>query len=234
MKKKNICIIPARAGSTEIPNKNLLLINSKPLIAYTIIEALKSKIIDKVVVSTDSERIAKVAKKYGAEVVMRPANISTNTSRIELALRHAVLFYNKEKSYFPEIVVFMQANVPMRKPGLVDDVVNKLIKTDADAVVSVSQSRIHPQWMHLVINDRLIRYTKARVYRRQDLPKIYFMDGGVEAITVKTLMSTINHTEPFGYLGKDVRAVVQDEYCSIEIDSYRDIEIAKALLKKGI
>ncbi len=231
MKRLIMGIVPARGGSSGFPNKNILPINFKPVIAYTIEDALKSKILDKVVVSTDSLKIAKVACKYGSEVVMRPKYISTNTSRVELALRHAIEFYNKKKSYFPEIIVFMQANIPIRSHGLIEKVVNKLINTGADAVVSVSQPRIHPDWLQVIKNnDRLVNYTKPNAYRRQNLSPIYFMDGAAEAIKVKTLMATKNNTNPFGYLGRDIRAVVQPEGSWVEIDTPVDLLFAEAIL----
>lgn len=232
MKNKILGIIPARGGSTQLPNKNLLMINSRPLIAYTIEDAQQSVMIDRVAVSTDSKSIAQAALTCGSEIVMRPASISGNTSRIELALRHAIRFYIQKKSFVPDIAVFMQANIPFRSPGLVDKVINKLIKTKAGAVVTVSRPRIHPHWMHLVVNDKLRRYEKSSAYRRQDLSEVYFMDGAVEAIWVKTLMSTVHRTEPFGYLGDDVRPVVQDEGAWVEIDSKADVRIANVLLSE--
>ena len=114
MKKKNniFIIIPARGGSKSIKNKNLHIVNKKPLLQWTLEESKKVKSVDKVVVSTDNYNIKKFVKKFFVDVVDRPKEISSDNSSSESAIIHALEYYN-EKKVFPEIIVFLQCTSPL-------------------------------------------------------------------------------------------------------------------------
>jgi CMP-N-acetylneuraminic acid synthetase len=113
-KQKIVALIPARSGSRRVKNKNIRLLVSKPLIAYTIESALKCKSIDRVIVSTDSPLIAKIAKKYGAEVpFLRPASISKSHST-EYEFHSHLLDELSNKKYFPEYIVNLYPTCPLR------------------------------------------------------------------------------------------------------------------------
>ena len=108
MKKKNFCIvgiIPARGGSKSIPNKNIKKINDKPLIEYTIVSAIKSNIFDFIIVSSDSEKILRIAKKNEVICLKRPKNISTDKSKTEEALMHACDHLIDKYKKQPDIIV---------------------------------------------------------------------------------------------------------------------------------
>lgn len=124
---KIVAIIPARAGSTSIKNKNLIKIKNKPLISFPIIAAKKSKLINRVIVSTDSIRIKKVALKYGAEVpFLRPKKISGFLSKDIEYLKHCIKWLKKEK-YFPDLIILLRPTTPFREIRVIDDAI-KLIK----------------------------------------------------------------------------------------------------------
>ena len=124
---KIIAIIPARAGSKGIPRKNLKLLNGIPLIAYSIIAANQSKMIEKVIVSTDDNEIAEVSSSYGAEIVLRPNEISNDTAQSEDALLHCIDFLKSNFDYIPDLIVFLQATSPLRKKTDIDGAIQKLI-----------------------------------------------------------------------------------------------------------
>ena len=119
----------------------------KPLIYYAIKAAKDSKFANKIVVSTDDEEIAKAARKYNIQVIKRPAQYATDSAPIELALRHAVEYLKNTEGYLADVVVWLQANIPIRKSGQVDNVMRKLMSSKADSAVTVYPVSQLPQWM---------------------------------------------------------------------------------------
>ena len=229
---KIVGIIPARGESKGIPNKNIKMLKGKPVIAWTIEHALGSKYLDRIIVSTDSKKIANISKKYGAEVVMRPKELAGDDSPIELTLRHVVSTLKEKEDYKVDIVVLMQANVPVRKEGTIDEVVEKLISSKADSVMTVYEVNQRPEWMKRLKGERLIPYMRCNLYRRQDLPKLYIADGAVAAIKRKILMDTEGKVGVHEYLGRDIRAVIQEPLSSIEIDRLSDFKLAEWVLSQ--
>jgi len=133
----NIAIIPARGGSKEILGKNLKPLNSKPLIAYSIESAKNSKCVDRVIVSTDDEKIAYTSEKYGAEVIIRPPELATDVSPSEDALIHVVDTIERDPNVRVDFILFLQATNPIRQYGLIDQCFDKLLKKKGDSLVTV-------------------------------------------------------------------------------------------------
>ena len=118
---KILAFIPARGGSKRIPNKNIKLLNGKPLIVYTIEAAKGSNHINRIVVSTDSEEIATIAKQYGAEVpFLRPKEISQSDSTEMQFFEHALNRFEKHEQYEPDLIVLLYPTSPFRKPASID------------------------------------------------------------------------------------------------------------------
>jgi CMP-N,N'-diacetyllegionaminic acid synthase len=134
--KKIIAVIPARKNSKEIKKKNLLKLNGLPLISYTIDYANKSKLIDKVFVSTDGEKIAKVSNKFGAEIIMRPKNLSNDVIMPDHAVVHAINYVDKVLNYKFDYVVFLQPTTPLRKMGELDEAIKLCITKKFETVFS--------------------------------------------------------------------------------------------------
>jgi len=132
--KKIIAIIPARKGSKRIKNKNLLKINGIPLISFSINYAKKSKLIDRIFVSTDGEGISKVSKKYGAEIILRPAKLANDTSSSDSAVLHAINYVKNNLKYDFDIVVFLQPTTVLRQLGELDLAIKSLVKKKLDTV----------------------------------------------------------------------------------------------------
>ena len=150
MKPRVLGIIPARGGSKRIPNKNIYPILGKPLIWYVIQSAKNSKVLDKVIVSTDSPKIAKIAKECGVEVpFMRPKKLSQDKTPDLPVFQHALLEMEKQGKKY-DLVVNLRPTAPMLRAADIDKAVNLLIKSDADSVRSMHEAMHPPYWMKIV------------------------------------------------------------------------------------
>ena len=150
---KIIAIITARGNSLRIRDKNIKNFAGKPLIAWTILEAKKSKLLNRVIVSTDSPAIAKIAKKYGAEVpFLRPAELAIATIGVEPVLKHAFEWLIKNETYKADAIVLLQSTNPLRTSTHIDEAIKIFIKKKADSVVAVSETPANhtPYWTLII------------------------------------------------------------------------------------
>ncbi len=129
-KRRFLALIPARGGSKGVPRKNIRTIYGKPLIAWSIEHAKESRYIDKIVVSTDSEEIASIAREYGAEVLIRPAELATDTASTQDVMVHAL------ESYPAETMVLLQPTSPYRSKGLIDRCIEAFLNGDYDSLAT--------------------------------------------------------------------------------------------------
>lgn len=229
-------IIPARGGSKGIPRKNIRPICGKPMIVYTIEAANRSKRLSRVVVSTDDDCIAQVSQQAGAQVIRRPAEYAKDTAPIEFALRHAVQEVEKQGRKV-DIVVWMQANLPLRKDGVIDESVRIMIEEGADSVVTVVQFRKPIQWSFRMEGNRLIPFEGINQYivRRQDCVPAYYQDGAVITMRRDNLMGP---DAPKGqwpaYYGRDRRAIVQEAQYGIEVDEPADLWLVDFMMRREL
>lgn len=230
---KVLCVIPARGGSKGLKDKNIIDLVGKPLITYTIEAAQTARLVDRIVVSTDCEKIAKVAAKKGIEIVERPKRITTDSAAIEDSLRHAVRYLQAQDSYLPDIVVMLQANVPVRKKGQIDNVINRLISSGADSASTVFAVDQYPQWMKKLDSKGFIYplYPGAKKFRRQEVEPYYMLDGAIVAIRREVLMRSEGKKGVHVFLGKKIVAVIQDRKYSTEIDQREDVDLARFYLR---
>jgi len=133
-----LAIIPARGGSKGIPRKNIISLRGEPLVAHSIRHALGARLVDRVVVSTDDDRIATASKEAGADVVLRPSAISGDLASSESALLHVLDTLESEGAAAPELVVFLQATSPIRAPSDIDGAIETLRAGSHDSVFSTS------------------------------------------------------------------------------------------------
>lgn len=229
---KILIVIPARGGSKGLKNKNIMPLLGKPLIGYTIDAAKQSELADKIVVSTDDRDIAACAKEYGIQVIDRPSEYATDEAPIEWALRHAVTRLKENEGYAADIVVWLQANVPIRKDGQIDLVIQKLIDMGSDSVLTVTKVTQRPEFMKkMVEGDKIIHMAVPKETRRQEYNEDYYVaDGAVIAIRTCVLMQTEGMTGAHIYLGTDIRGVVEEPQYAIEIDDQFDYDVAEGLL----
>lgn len=177
--KKIIAMIPARAGSKGIINKNLVDLNGKPLIQYTIEVAIQSKYIDKVLVSTDGEEIAQISEKLGAYVpFLRPKELASDTSKTIDAIYYTKIELMKRGEHFNSIVL-LQPTSPSRTSEELDEAIEKYYQSKKN-LVSVSLVKEHPIMMRTINDDELTPMLEMKSdVRRQDFPKYYIVDGNI-------------------------------------------------------
>ena len=223
-------IIPARGGSKGLPGKNIRLLNGKPMVGWVIEAALAEMSLDRVIVSTDTDDIAAVARAHGAEVIMRPPEISGDLAPIEDALRHVVNTIESQENRRVDLVVLMQANVPIRKPGFVDEVVQALIDSEYTSVQSVYRVNQRPEWMKKEENGRLVPFMQCENYRRQELPDLFLLDGAAEAIRRDVLMNSAGLTGVHTYMGDNVGFCEQERIYSLDVDGLDDFNIVEAIM----
>lgn len=225
-----LAIIPARAGSKGIKDKNIINLNGKPLIAYSIEAAKKSKYIDRIVVSTDGEQIAKVAKEWGADVpFLRPDYLASDTAKTIDAMVHCIETL-KEMGDEYDYVVLLQPTQPLRKAKHIDEAIEQLISAGEESLVSISKVKDHPILIRTlddtshVVNLLNISSTQ----RRQDFPDYYKVNG---AIYVNKLNENFNLETS---LNDNRLAYVMNEKYDVDIDELLDLKIAELMLTNNL
>lgn len=184
---KVLGVITARAGSKGIPGKNIKLLGGKPLIAYSVLVGKQCVTLTDLIVSTDGEEIAAVAKSLGAEVpFLRPAEFASDTATHIGVMEHAILFMENARGYRYDYAVILQPTSPFRVPEDVDLTVTKLVASGADSAVTLVEvtNDQHPIKAKKLEGDRVLPFCIPEIEgtRRQDLPKAYRRSGAVYAM----------------------------------------------------
>lgn len=230
-KKRILGVIPARGGSKGLPGKNIRTLNGKPLIAWTIDVAKKSKYLDLVMVSTDDTKIAKVAKKYGAKVpFMRPKELSSDTAKSIDVMLHALDYY-KDKGDEYDYLIMLEPTSPLREATDIDASIKALIDNKSGAVSIVGVSRVeaaHPVFDVTITGKGFIKpyagdFSKA--VRRQDISELYFFEGTVYVSKAPELYRrrSFYHDRTLPY--------IVPRWKSLEVDDILDMVCAEAILK---
>ena len=229
MKKNILAIIPARAGSKGIKNKNIINIHGKPLISYTIKSAKKSKLITNLIGSTDSIKIKKIFEKYNVDVpFLRPKKFATDKSLIIKTLFFCLKKVEKINKKKYEYVVLLQPTAPNREKNEIDNCINKIIKKKADSLISLSLlDEPHPYKLKKISRGLAYDYLKngKNNYPRQSLPKLYKPSGNIYIFKRKIIINKNLNTNNQTY------SIVEKEKF-LNIDNYDDLSLAKLKLKK--
>ena len=226
---KILAIIPARANSKGIPSKNIQKLGELPLIAHTIRSAKKSTKVNRIIVSTDNKKIAKIAMEYGADVpFLRPKKISRNSSSTLDVVQHTIQYLQKVENYTPDIITILLPTSPFRSPDLIDKSIKLLKKTNATSVVSVFKSKEHA-FKAFLPNRGFLKPFKSdykKYYQRQKLPDFYYTTGAAYTFWFDTL-------KKFGhYYGPRIKPLISHYYeMNVDIDSIFDLFIAEMILK---
>ena len=197
----------------------------KPLIAYTIEAALKSKYIDKVIVSSDDEEILNISKKIGADIIKRPIDLANDTATTFDAIKHTI--ENVEKY---DYIVLLQPTSPLRNEKHIDEAIQLLEKKKADAIVSVCEMEHSPLWSNTLPKDgNMNNFLRDEVLnkRSQDLEKYYRLNGAIYICKTDKLLENKSF-----FLKDNIFAYIMDRKSSIDIDEEIDFEIAKVLINK--
>lgn len=237
MKKqiRTLAIIPARGGSKGIPYKNIALICGKPLIYYTIKAAQEAKLLDAFLVSTDDEKIAKVARKHGADVpFLRPAKLATSDAVDIDYLKHAVEWVEKERGWTPDIIVNLRPTSPLRTGADIDQAIKMMDDTACDSVKSVNEPYENPfkMWLMDDKTSKMRPLIRTKWYPklftdvpRQWLPKHYWQNGIVDATRTKFIKKG-------RVFGPDIHGLVTDSRRSVDVDEPTDLKRAAQRMRE--
>ncbi len=225
-------IIPARGGSSQVKKKNIRKLEGKPLIYYTIKASINSRI-NKTIVSTDSPEIARISKKYGAEVpFLRPKKYSTNTASSISVILHCLSFL-KKRNYIPDYVVFLQPTSPFRTSADVNNGLTEIVKQKTNSLIGVEEvTAKHPYYMfRMEKNHRLHKFDKKlkKSIRRQELSKLYIVNDALFISKVKYYLNASLTDLVFD--PNDLCGLPMEHIKSIDINTEFDFLLCKNLFK---
>ncbi len=224
MNKTFLAIILARGGSKRLPRKNLLDLCGKPLIAWSIEAALKSKYISKVIVSSDDEEILNIAKEYKADFIKRPDELASDTATTFDALKHTLENVGKY-----DYVVLLQPTSPLRSEKHIDEAIELLEEKSADAIISVCEMEHSPLWSNILDeNLDMSNFLRDEVLnkRSQDLPKYYRLNGAIYICKTEELLENKGF-----FIKENIYAYKMDKKHSVDIDEEIDFVIAEKLMQ---
>jgi len=221
--KSVLALIPARGGSKGVPRKNIREIAGKPLLAWTTIEAQKSRYIDRLVLSSEDDEIIAVGKEWGCEVPFRrPAELARDESPADLAVQHAL-----ENLPRYDYVMLLQVTSPLRTAMDIDGSLEKCASRQAKGCVTVTEVEKSPYWMYTVDElDRIypLMSSEYRTKRRQDLPTIYVLNGAV------FLSQTEHYLRARTFQTPETIAYKMPAERSLDIDTELDFKIIESIL----
>jgi len=226
---KILGIIPARGGSKGIYKKNIKSLNNKPLIYYSIKAGLKSRYIDRLVVSTEDEEIAKISRKYNVEVIKRPIKFSRDDTPSITVYQHVIKYLKENENYEADIVVILQPTSPLRVVKDIDNCIEKLVNEHCDSVLTVKKVDHPIEWIVKVDKKGNITnlFNTKKITRRQDSEDYYIPNGAVFVTRSDIIMH--KNTDR----GPDTRVIIMPPERSVDIDTELDFCIAVQLMMKN-
>ena len=230
--KDIVALIPARSGSKGVPDKNIKLLSGVPLIAYSISVALKSDLIDRVIVSTDSKEYARIAKVYGAEVpFLRPAELSGDTATDAQFIDHAIRWFEASEGYIPSFFVHLRPTTPLRDPKVVDNALQGFINNDAFTALRSVHKMSESSYKTFEVEDGKLKCLcnggfdiESANLGRQSFPVTYNANGYVDVIRSELVRSC-------GQVhGNSVQAYVTET--TYEVDELSDLDFLEHIVAK--
>lgn len=227
MRTKMLAIIPARGLSKGIAKKNIKQLVGKPLIVFTIEAALKSKYIDKIAISTDSNEVAKVCEKYRTEVIIRPKELAKDRTPTIDTVFHTLDSLEKI-DYIPDIAILLQPTSPLRSTKDIDNAIEIFLKNNCESVVSVCEVKHSPYWSFKIKDKFLIPIFGKKYLKtiRQELPKSYIPNGAIFISKPETLRRYqsfyASRTTPY----------IMPPSRSVDVDDELDLILVEWLIKK--
>jgi CMP-N-acetylneuraminic acid synthetase len=227
--KKNILgLIPARGGSKGLKNKNIKLLDGKPLIYHTISEALKSKLITDVVVSTDSNKIINISRQLNAKIhFKRPRYLAKDNTNIFSVIKHHLNWCSKRNNFY-DCVVLLQPTSPFRNYLQIDECISLYYKKNKSTVVSIKEldHACNPESLFILKEDtRIKRISSKKETRIRQKKKKYFARNGPAILVLNPDFNDFDNI-----YSNDVYGYLMDQYASIDIDNEFDFSFAKFLL----
>lgn len=229
MKEKVLALIPARGGSKGVPHKNIRLLNKNPLIAYSIKTALESReFFHRIIVSTDDEEIASIAKAHGAEVpFIRPKELGYDTIPMVPVIKHAIEFIENQDMITIDWVLLLQPTAPFRLREDISNIIRLGLRGEFDSVISVVQVfSVHPILMKKIENNKLLPFCveEKEGTRRQDYSPPAYMRNGSMYLSKRDVIMKEN-----SIWGRDICPYIMPESRSVNIDSEMDFKLAELM-----
>ena len=224
---KIISIITARSGSKGLRDKNIKRLKGLPLLAHTVLAAKKSKKIDRVILSTDSELYGKIGKRYGAEVpFLRPKRLATSKAHHPDVVNHAVNFIEKKENIFFDFVIMLQPTSPFRNSKHIDNAISKFLNENNTSLISIKKQDYPPWWLFRAKKKKLTQFLKFKnknVFNleRQEFEQLYRPNGAIYICKRKLLLGG-NLIDP-----KSCGFYLMSQKNSIDIDSIIDLKVAE-------
>jgi CMP-N-acetylneuraminic acid synthetase len=228
-------IILARAGSQGLKDKHLLPLMGRPVISYTFDCARRAKLLDRVVVTSDSAPVRQLAQRSLLETINRPPELATADASVQATILHALKTVESRSSFHADGVVVLYGNVPVRGDGDIDRAIQVLASSGCDSVRSFCPvGKWHPAWMARLDEDDTVHSLQANsIHRRQELEPVFLHDGGVIAVSRASLLrAEATPDDPHAFFGSDRRAIRTTFGQVIEIDHQRDLDWAEAALRE--
>ena len=228
-------VILARAGSAGLKNKHMLPLLGRPVIKYTFAHARQAKLLSRVVVSTDSPAIRRLAESNFFETVKRPAELATSDASVQDVMLHAMEAVEQTSAFRADALVVLYGNVPVRGEGVIDRAIRTLEETGCDSVRTFCPvGKWHPAWMSRLEEDgRVEPLHPGSIHRRQDLPSLFLHDGAVVAVSrAAMLRGREKPHDPHAFFGLERRGIRTEPGETVEIDERRDLYWAEAVLRE--
>jgi N-acylneuraminate cytidylyltransferase/CMP-N,N'-diacetyllegionaminic acid synthase len=232
-KNKHItALIPARGGSKGLKRKNIRDFLGKPLIAWTIEQALSCKYIDKVVVSTEDDEIARIAIEYGATVpFLRPLDIATDSAKAIDVILHAIKWFKSNNNWNCDMLALLQPTSPLRTSQHLEESIELLFNKNAQAIVSVCETDHHPFWSNILPENGFMKdFLRPDIVdkNRQDLPKYYRLNGSIYLAYCDYIINNL------GFFGENTYSYIMKVNESVDIDNEIDFKVAEILSNQQI
>jgi N-acylneuraminate cytidylyltransferase len=230
-----LALIPARGGSKALPRKNIKLLDGKPLLAYSIMQAQREHRIGRIIVSTDDEEIVSIAKQYGADVpFLRPRELAEDLTPDWPVFQHALQWLKINDAYEPDFVVHLRPTSPLRRPTDISAALDLMIDSQPDSVISVSPVKEPPQKMWRIIEGKAVRLLPSELNiagssesPRQLLETIYRQNGIVDVVRPQII------NERKTMLGDVIIPFLTDAKYAIDIDTQEDFyAVEKVFLER--
>lgn len=221
---KILSIIPARGGSKGIPKKNLIKINKKPMLFYTVYASLNSKLINRTIVSSDNDEIIQYANKLGAETIHRPKKFAGDTSQQESVINHVLKNLEKKEKYIPDIIVLLQNTSPLRTSKHIDESLKQFFSEKCDSILSVYKTH---KLFWKIINQKAtsLSYNPLLRPRRQQLKGEFVENGAIFITSLKAFQKSNCRIS-----GK-ISLYIMDEKDSVDVDNKFDLFLVSQILK---
>lgn len=231
--KEVMSLTLARSGSKGIPGKNIKKLVDKPLLGYSLEAANNSNYIDRIIVSTDSEKIAEVARDFRAEIpFIRPGELATDEAKSVDTIIHALNWLIENEDYRPDYVILNPATAPLKTTKDIDKALESLIGNNKKSLISLIKEDKHPYWMMEIYDNQIKPYddtylnNKVKFERRQDLPDIYSISGAIYIFTPELI---IEQKDSYPIWDNTYPYIMPKER-SVNIDDMLDWKLAEMIL----